>query len=83
MAIAMVMVPRVTPNYAKWWTMMCPSPLQLDNLDSDNDGLEATQPSEEDDQMDMENSIHDGPPLARGFDVLAVATTTPSNKLYS
>lgn len=40
-------------------------PLGLDELGRDNDGEVVSQPSKEDDQMDMVNPIHNGPSPAR------------------
>lgn len=53
--------------------------LDIDESDSYGDD-EASQPSKDDDQMDVDNSIHDGPPPARGLDVLVVVSLTPDKK---
>lgn len=51
---------RVSPGYARLWTTMHPSLLGLDEIDSKNDDEEST-PSEEEDLMNVDNPIHDGP----------------------
>lgn len=69
-----LMALRVSPDYAAWWTTMYPGPLVLDES-NDSDG-EVSQPSEDDDPMQVDNPIHDGPSqggdIIGGLDVLAV-----------
>lgn len=78
--VVIMMALTVSPSYVAWWMMMCSGPLGLDELGNDSDGEVASQPLEEDDQMDTDNPIHDGPPPTRGLDVLIVITPIPGNK---
>lgn len=78
----MMMALGISPDYAGWWMTIHPGPLGLDESDSDDGGKVASQPSEEDDQMDVDNPIHNRPPLAGGLDVLAAITPILGNSLY-
>lgn len=70
MVVEVSMALEVTLNYATWWTMMHPSPLGLDEMDSGSDG--GMSPPSKEDQMNVDNSIHDGPPPAGGLEVLTM-----------
>lgn len=54
------MAPRVTLDYATWCLRVHLGLLGLDESNI-NDG-EAGQPYEDEDKMDVDNPIHDGPP---------------------
>jgi len=55
-------------------------PLRLDESSTNSDDEVDSQPSDEDDQMNVDNPIHDRPPLVGRLDVLVVISPTPSNK---
>lgn len=81
--IAMMIIPSIAPSYVGWWMMMHLGPLGLYDSDSDGDSQVASQPSKQDDQMDIYNAIHDGPPLGGdgvgGLEVFVVAFLAPYN----
>lgn len=55
---------------------MCSSPLGWDEIESGSD-VEASLPFKEENKMDVDNTIHDGPPLAIGLEVLAMVSPDP------
>lgn len=71
--------PRFALGYAAWWMVMHPCPLVLDEFDSGSDD-EASQPLEEEDLMNVDNLIHDGPSPLGGLEVLAIVTPIPCKK---
>lgn len=52
----------------------------LAKIDSDGDELESL-PSNEDDPMNIENLIHDGPPPMVGLELLAAVAPAPSKNV--
>jgi len=61
---------------------MCPGSLGLNESNSRSDGAMSL-PSEEDDHMNVDNPIHDGPPLIGGLEVVAIILPAPSKKYSS
>lgn len=55
------MAPKVSLGYMVWWIAMQTWPLGLAEFDSEGDGGESPS-SKEDDQMNVDNLIHDGLP---------------------
>lgn len=82
MIVMMVMDLGVSPGYTRWWVAICLSPLGMDESDNDDGGELSSQPSKEDDHMDVHNPIHDVPSPIGGLDVLAATTYMLVNTLY-
>lgn len=71
--------PGVTPNYVAWWIAMCTGSLGLDKLGNGSDDS-IIPPLEEEDHSNVDNPIHDGPPLVGVLEVLAVVGLAPGKK---
>lgn len=78
-SLEVAMAPRVPPDYATWWIAMHPSSLTLDELDSRSDDV-VSLPSKEDDHMNVDNLIHDSPPLVGGLEVIVAVAPSLGKK---
>lgn len=81
--INIMIAPKMIPKFGAWWTLVHPSLLGMEKLDNDGDGdgEVMSQPSEDEDPIQVDNPIHDGLPqggeVVGGLDVLMIMAPTP------